>query len=261
VGESYFVRVGEGRFRPTVHTGGGWSTEQQHIGPSVGLTVHALDAYVARRGTDDRVAARIAVDILGTMPLTDVELTVEQVRPGRTVELIEVVLSCEGRPAVRTRVWRLATRDTTTVEGGAGPALPPPDGLEQVPLRRLWPGGFIASVEMRRIGEPVQGAGTAWLRTDVALVADEPVSPLARYATLVDVANGIGVRQPPSAWTYPNVDLVLHLHRQPDDSGWVGIDATATFGPAGVGLTSSTLHDLRGPLGRAEQLLTLRPTG
>lgn len=258
--DSYFVRVGENRFRPTRHTGGGWATDQQHISPAVGLMVHALDRQLAGRGTDDRVTARLSVDILGTMPITDVEVAVEQVRPGRTVELLEVVLSSGGRPAARTRAWRLATGDTAAVEGGAGPALPDPRELAPVPLHRLWPGGYIASVEVRRVGEPVPGRGTAWLRTDLALVADEPASTLARYAMLVDTANGIAVRRPPSQWSFPNVDLTMHLHRQPADGEWVGLETAQIFGPAGQGLTSSVLHDLRGPIGRAEQILTLRPT-
>lgn len=261
MGESYFVRVGPDRFRPTEHTGGGWSTEQQHIGPAVGLMVHALDAYVAGRGPDDRVTARLAVDILGTMPLTDVEVAVEQVRPGRTIELLEVVLSSGGRPAARTRAWRLDPGDTAAVAGGATPSLPRPDDLPVTPLHTLWPGGFIASVEMRRVGERVQGAGAAWLRTAVDLVDGEPASTLARFATLVDVANGIGIRQPPERWLYPNLDLVLHLHRQPADGEWVGLRTTCVFGPGGVGLTASEVHDLHGPVGRAEQLLTLRPAG
>lgn len=59
-------------------------------------------------------------------------------------------------------------------------------------------------------------------------------------------------------WTYPNLDLTTHLHRQPTGN-WVGLDTTVTFGPAGHGLTSSVLHDATGPVGRAEQILTVRP--
>ena len=34
---------------------------------------------------------------------------------------------------------------------------------------------------------------------------------------------------------------------------------TVVFGPTGQGLTSSVLHDESGPVGRAEQTLTIRP--
>jgi hypothetical protein len=97
-----------------------------------------------------------------------------------------------------------------------------------------------------------------WLATPVALVAGEPVSELAGFVGLVDTANGIGVRQSPAAWMFPNVDLTVHLHRQPSGP-WVGLDTTVVFGPDGHGLTTTVLHDLDGPVGRAEQLLTVRP--
>jgi hypothetical protein len=38
----------------------------------------------------------------------------------------------------------------------------------------------------------------------------------------------------------------------------VGFDTQVTFGREGVGLTSTTLHDESGAVGRAEQILTLR---
>ena len=92
------------------------------------------------------------------------------------------------------------------------------------------------------------------------LLADEPVAPLARFVGLVDTANGIAVRQPPGEWMFPNLDLTVHLHRQPV-GGPVGLDTTVVFGPDGVGLTSSVLHDAHGAVGRAEQILTVRPLG
>lgn len=76
----------------------------------------------------------------------------------------------------------------------------------------------------------------------------------------MDTANGIAVRQPPTEWMFPDVDLTvhLHLHRQPRGA-WTGLDTTVTFGPSGQGLTSTVLHDVHGPVGRAQQILTVRP--
>ncbi len=84
------------------------------------------------------------------------------------------------------------------------------------------------------------------------------MSPLARYITLVDTANGIAVRQQPEQWMFPNVDLTIHLHRQPVP-GAVGLDTTVVFGPTGQGLTTTILHDEQGPVGHAAQVLTVRP--
>jgi hypothetical protein len=97
----------------------------------------------------------------------------------------------------------------------------------------------------------------AWLRTDKTLVEDEKASDLARFVGLVDTANGIAVRVPPSSWMFPNTDLSIHLYRLPQGQ-WVGLDTQVIFGRDGVGLTSSTLFDESGPVGRAEQILTVR---
>ncbi len=57
---------------------------------------------------------------------------------------------------------------------------------------------------------------------------------------------------------FPNVDLTVHLHRRPEGH-WSGLDTTVTFGPNGRGVTSTVLHDVTGPVGHAQQILTLRP--
>jgi hypothetical protein len=47
------------------------------------------------------------------------------------------------------------------------------------------------------------------------------------------------------------------MYRQPQGE-WLGLDNEVSFGTDGIGLTSTVLHDLTGPFGRAEQILTLR---
>jgi hypothetical protein len=256
---AYFERLAPYRFRATDHTGGAWSVTEQHISPLNGLLVHAMDRFVADRGTGDGlVTGRIAFDILGVVPIAEVDVHVEVVRPGRTIELLEAVAVSGGRPVLRARAWRLARHDTEAVAGGSPDALPSPAGLPSASLSGVWPGGYIASLEVRPLRAPEPGRATVWLATPVALVADEPASELARFVGLVDIANGIAVRESPEAWRFPNVDLTVHLHRQPAGH-WVGLDTTVVFGPDGSGLTTTVLHDLTGPVGRAEQLLTVRP--
>ncbi|MBF6247996.1 thioesterase family protein, partial [Nocardia elegans] len=40
---------------------------------------------------------------------------------------------------------------------------------------------------------------------------------------------------------------------------WTGLDTTVTWGADGQWLTSTVLHDIHGPVGRVEQILTVRP--
>ena len=202
------------------------------------------------------MTARITFDILGTIAIEPFEVHIEVVRPGRTIELLDAIVSADRRPVVRARMWRVARADTSAIAGGGPAPLPRPEGVPPAPLTDVWPGGYIRSIEFRPVIQE-RGRGIAWVRTTHELVSGEAASPLARFVALVDTANGVGVRVPPTSWFYPNVDLTIHLFRQPS-GGWVGLDTTVVFGPDGQGVTSSDLYDETGAVGRAEQMLTIR---
>ncbi|MFF0794753.1 thioesterase family protein [Streptomyces spiralis] len=256
---SYYTRIDASRYKPTAHAGGAWDPDEQHFSPLGGLVAHAIDRHLAARPDGDRLLlARISYDILGRLALDECEIRVETVRPGRTIELLEATVRIADRPVVRARAWLLVALDTSAVAGDPAERLTPPERLATWPMSDLWPGGYIASLDVRPLTPPRPGRTTAWVSTPLALVAGEPSSPLASYLALVDTANGIAVRQPPTAWMFPNVDLTVHLHRQPAGD-WTGLDTTVTFGPSGQGLTSTVLHDITGPVGHAQQILTVRP--
>lgn len=254
---AYFERVDARRYRATTHSGGAWSDDELHFSPLAGLIVHAIDGHVTGRADAATVLSRLSFDILGQLAGDLCEVHVETVRAGRTIELVEATLWMRGRPAIRARAWLLASFDTAAVEGGSAEALPPPHTLGTWPLSSVWSGGYVHSVEIRPVSPPQPGRTTAWITTPIELVAGETSSELANYVALVDTANGIATRQPPGEWLYPNVDLTIHLHRQPQGR-WVGLDTTVVFGPTGQGVTSTVLHDTIGPVGRAEQMLTVR---
>jgi hypothetical protein len=249
--DAYFVGLGEGRYRPTVHTSGAWSEAEQHISPMVGLCVHEIET----RLPSPLLVSRIGVDIFGTVPVSNFEIAVSVVRPGRTVELAEAAVTHSGRVVVVARVWRLAAGDSAAVAGGWDA---PVGELPPWEMTSVWPGGYIASLDVRRSPDAVPGRATAWVTSPLALVLDQESSTLARFAMLVDTANGICVREDPRRWMFPNVDVSIHLHRQPV-ADRVGLETTVTFGATGQGLTHSVLHHDAGPLGRASQVLTVRP--
>jgi hypothetical protein len=253
---SYYTRVDDTRFRPTEHAGGAWRSDEQHFAPVAGLMTHAVERHTEGSGLQ---VSRLAFEILGVIGAQESEVRVETVRAGRTIQLLEATMTVAGRPVVRGRAWLLSRQDTTAVAGGEPAPMPPPDALPAWDGPATWPGGYIASLDVRRSSEG-PGRAQAWLRTAVDVLDGEPVGPLARFVGLIDTANGIAVRQPPGEWMFPNLDLTVHLHRQPV-GGPVGLDTSVVFGPDGVGLTSSVLHDARGAVGRAEQILTVRPLG
>ena len=254
----YFERISKTAYRPTEHVGGAWRTSEQHIAPALGLMTHAVELDRDRRRSDALVVARLSFDILGTVPMEDVDVTVQVRRPGRTIELVEAVLSHADRPAVLLRAWLMQASDTAALAGTDLPRLPAPADVPAWDPTTVWPGGFIGSTRLRR-SEQAPGRARYWVRTDVPLL-DEPVGPTARAAGLLDIANGMTVRVSPDEVAFPNVDLTAHLFRPPRD-GWLGFDTTVSFGPTGHGLTSSVLHDTDGPFGSLAQALTVRPAG
>ncbi len=194
--------------------------------------------------------------LLGTVPVEEFQVETTVARPGRTVELVEARMIHDGRPAVILRAWLMKTRDTDTLAGTSLPAIPGPAEMPAWDPAKVWPGGFIASAEVRRI-EREPGRAQYWVRTPVSLLREE-ASPTARAAGLFDIANGMTVRVDPAEVAFPNVDLTAHLFRQPAE-GWLGFDTTVSFGATGLGLTHSIVHDEAGPFGSVSQPLTLRP--
>jgi hypothetical protein len=78
---------------------------------------------------------------------------------------------------------------------------------------------------------------------------------------MVDLANGIvprlGSYLNDLQWMFPNTDLQIHMHRVPKGR-WLGLEAVQQYGAGGIGITSAVLHDVYGPFGRSEQILTIR---
>lgn len=256
---SYFERVDHQRYRATEHVSGAWETSEQHIAPALGLLVHAVELDRDRRRDDGLQIGRLSYDILGTVPVDLVDVAVRVARPGRTIELVEATLAHGGRVVVQLRAWLLQRADTERLEGTALPRMRPPADVPAWDPTTVWPGGFIRSVEVRREQEQ-PGRARFWVRTATPLLGGEPVSDVARFAGLLDIANGMTVRAAPREVAFPNVDLSAHLFAPPH-GGWVGFDTTVSFGATGLGLTSTVLHDSAGPVGTMAQALTVRAQG
>lgn len=251
---AYYRRLDDDTFEPLAPTQGAWRTDEQHMAPVTGLLVHALDRHEPR---EDLVLARLSVDILGFIPALPTRVRTRTLRAGRSIELVEAVATVQGRQILSARAWRLVRGDTSAVAGLEEEPLPPPDDIAPYDASGLWPGGYIASLDLRPV-ENRPGRGRGWLGTPLDLIDGEDASPHARLLGLADTANGIVPRVSPREWMFPNTDLTVHLYRLPTGS-WLGLDTSVSIGEGGVGLTSSVLHDLDGPCGRMEQILTVRP--
>jgi hypothetical protein len=254
---SYFERVDHHRFRPTVHVGGGWNPDEQHIAPAFGLLAHAVEADRDARRDDGLRLGRVSYDILGIIPMDVVDIELNVLRAGRTIELVEARMQHGGRTAVILRAWLMAGSDTTAIAGTGLSSIAPPEQMAPWDVGSRWPGGFVRSVDVRR-EEREPGSARYWVRTAHALIDGETASATAGMLGLVDVANGITPRAEPGDVAFPNLDLTAHLFQAPR-SEWVGFDTRVSFGSDGIGLTQSVLHDVAGPIGAVSQCLTVRP--
>lgn len=254
--EALFVPQGDGRYLATEHTGGPWDPRLQHGGPPAALLVHELQRLPGLGGP----MVRVAVDILGPVPVGELAVRAEVTRPGRSVELLTAELIAGGRPAVRASAWRVADR-TLELPAGAGR---PPEAAPERPDTELpdspGPGGLLAAMAWRVTdgawGQP--GPMTVWARLRLPLVADEDTSPLSRLMVLADCGNGVSGELPLDSWLYINPDLDVHLLRPPAGE-WFCIEAQTSLHARGFGLATSRLFDVDGQVGHGSQSLYVAP--
>ncbi|OLT46725.1 TesB-like acyl-CoA thioesterase 5 [Saccharomonospora sp. CUA-673] len=259
--EAFYVARGGGVFTPTAHTTGPWSPDAQHFGPPSALLVRGLEQIAAERPMQ---LARVTVEIHGPAPLTDLTLTSELVRPGRSVELLtaRLVSTTGGAVVASASAWRIATSDSARVRTGEAAPLTAPEDCPPVEWPEDWHGGetgYLAAMEWRRVDGAVQepGPATVWARQRVALVAGEEPTPMQRLLAVADSGNGASNELDMRRWWFINSELTVHAHRQPEGE-WIGLDAHTVLGPHGVGTARSTLHDVGGQVGGGAQALLVR---
>ena len=241
-------------YRSTIHAQGAWNEHEQHMAPATGIICAELDLFSPR--SDVRIG-RISLDILGLIPAGEFQIETKVVRPGKTIELIESVMSSNGKACIQARTWRMMMSDTSEVYGLEDQSVESPHQLPVWNAIRSWPGGYIASLEART-SQQRQGSGIVWLSNPYSMIENEPSSDFVRLMGMVDTANGVATRQQvPFKFAFPNLDLQIHLYRMPEGK-WLGLETVQQYGNDGIGLTSSILHDEKGPFGRSEQILTIR---
>ncbi|HEX8204623.1 MAG TPA: thioesterase family protein [Solirubrobacteraceae bacterium] len=252
--DAIFTREGD-LFVPTGHARGPWDPSQQHGGAPAALMTGAMEALVP-----GFQLARLTVEFLGTVPLAPLRVEAEVWRPGRRMQLARSVATLEdGREVARGRAVFLHRQELDGVPPGtAGSALRsgPGDGREE----RWWDehadeGFHRTGMEMRWVeGDWSRGPATVWFRLRHPIVEGEPVSGAQTAAAAADFGNGVSQVLDWNDWLFINTDVTVQLHRPPQGE-WVALDARTIVEPGGVGLSVSTLHDERGPVGTGQQTL------
>ncbi|QGK70158.1 thioesterase family protein [Allosaccharopolyspora coralli] len=254
--EAFYEHRGGDHFVSTTSTAGPWSPDSQHFGPPAGLLARALESC---RADGDVVLGRITVEILGPVPITDLWVSAEVDRPGKSVQLLTATLRTEERPVARASAWRLARSETASQHVGVEPPLAPVEDGVEFGRPDGWGPGYIDAMEwislQGSLGE--EGPATVWVRQRIPLVAGEEPTPLQRVMTVVDSASGVSSWLDPSKWLFINTELTVHLHRAPVGE-WVGLDARTAIGPEGMGTALSTVHDQQGHTANSAQALLVR---
>ena len=130
VSDAFFIALGDGRYQATERTSGPWDARHQHAGPPSALLLGALERTEPR---EEMVLARITVEILGAVPIGEMEVETAVERPGRSVELLAGEVR-GGRPdgAARARVAGAARRRSAPRR----PAPAPLPDADEAPRRR-----------------------------------------------------------------------------------------------------------------------------
>ena len=258
VAEAFFTEDGD-RLVPSELTRGPWDPSSQHAGPPAAAIARALELHP---GGEGKQVGRVTFEILRPVPLAPLRVEVRTVRPGRSVELLEALLSdAAGTELVRASSWRLVTGEVD-LEGAATPGEPPagPGRAEEKPFFPTGQEvGYHTAMEYRFLsgGFLEMGPATVWMRMRVPLVAGEEPTPLQRVLVAADSGNGVSAALDWRRFLFINTDLSVHLHRMPAGE-WVCLDAVTRPEPNGVGLSDTALFDERGPIGHASQTLFVR---
>lgn len=250
-------------FVPTAYTRGPWDPGHQHAGPPSALLARAIEAEAGIAGGQ---VVRLAIDVLRPVPLEPLRVDVRHVRPGRRVEQLEAVLSAaaDGTELMRARAWRLRSEGVALPDGLGEPDPPPapPEDCRPGVRPSFWPDdtAYHDALEWRfESGEfERMGPAVCWTRMKVALVPDEPITPLEHLLVMGDAASGVSSTLDWATWTFANVDFDVALERAPEGE-WMAMDAVTRPGDAGAGTCSAVFSDPRGRVGSSTQALLIAP--
>ena len=201
--------------------------------------------------------ARITVEILGPVPIGELEIETSLERPGRSVELLAGELRADGRAVLRARAWRVLGSPVGTPED-APVALPETDTAPPPLLGERF--GYAHAIEWRwaRGDWTERGPATVWTRMRIPLLEGEEPSPLQRVMVVADSGNGASNVLDWTRYLFINTELTVHFARAPVGE-WVLLDAQTRIAEGGAGLASSVLSDRTGPVARGAQALFVAP--
>ena len=251
-----FVPHGDG-YIPTDLSRGPWSPDALHGGPVAALLTRAVE----QQATDDGLQlARVTVELLRPVPMAPLTVATSLVRPGRKVQLVDVVAESGDVEVAWARALRIRRRDDDPPVAPTVPEDRPPPPMEEGVTTASEVDGYRAfhnqGMDIRFVKGRFDtlGPATAWFRLRCPVVAGEDPSPWQRAVAAADFGNGIAAELSFGSHVFINPDLTVSLYRPPVGE-WVCLDARTRFGTSGIGGAESALWDADGRIGSATQSL------
>lgn len=244
----YFYRKRDSDYIPTGVGFSPWNNQAQNGVALAGLAAHLLDQVPSLAPMHP---ARIQIDLLGAVPMKPLRPHIRIVREGTRIQNVELELRHADRAWVRATMLRVRTVETPEISS------PPTHAFPEEPPSAI---GRLAFIEGHRCrGSWNQtGPGAMWLRTRIGVVEGQALCPLELLVMAADFGTGTAPLLPRTQWNMANVELSLHLTRQPVGE-WILLDAISESSGNGIGLNHVRLGDRHGMMGFSHQTLFLEP--
>jgi acyl-coenzyme A thioesterase PaaI-like protein len=260
-GAALFVPGDDGVMVPTDRARGPWSPDALHGGPVAALVARSAEGHGGNRD-DGLQLARITLELLRPVPAAPLTVTATMLKPGRRVQLLDVVVGAGGVEVAKARALRLRVASDQPPIDPSGPeddAPPPPERCApRPPMFDRYAAFHNQGVEMRFVGEAGDrpGPSTVWFRLQCPVVLGEEPTPWQRAAAVADFGNGVSSELDFLTSTFVNADLTVSIHRPPVGE-WVCLEARTRYGSPGIGAAESAVWDVDGRIGRAIQNLVV----
>lgn len=242
-----------GGFAPSEQTRGPWDPGAQHGGAPAALIGRALEDPELR-------LARVTYELVRPVPLTELRLEAEVVRPGKRVQLVEARLRAGDQLVVRALGLRMRRGRGPAAGQHVLPPAPPGPVRARLGAQTLSFASTANDIRFVRGGYEHPGPATTWVRLTIPVVAGEEPSAVQRALAAADFGNGFSAVLDWDRWAFINPDLTVYLERDPIGE-WIALEAQTRLQPDGTGLAESVLFDQTGRFGRAVQALLIQPRG
>ena len=256
-GGALFAFDGE-RYEPTDRARGPWSRDALHGSPVAALIAHCVEeklkdsAQQAPGLVGELRIARQTIDLFRPVPFGRLDVAVQSIREGRRVAVFQTRVSCEG--LLLTQAMTLCLRgDVSLGSIGANYAdrpPPPPGGAAPAKIDRagnIWV-SYPGTLEMRHVVPPGESdPALVWIRTDAPVLAESPLTPAVRAASIADFVSPFANMQPGRSG-YVNADITMHLHRAPI-ADWHYLRIVSRAAAYGLATAQAVLGDERGAYG------------